>query len=204
MQRVGPALLGGEWIGALSAKERWLLEEGSKPPARPRSLTSLSVPASSVLPGVSDYFPQRSSRVSDADLAAAQQRQEFRRWQRAKVIEWLDARGLGRNPDGQVNQDDFERAFATTFPNAPWSIPSSADLSAADSTGGALDRDKALAVELARRITTGEDRQRDAMVSWMSGEFPGLSREAREALYYAAPKNLRSAKRGRPAGGWRS
>lgn len=58
----------------------------------------------------------------------------------------------------------------------------------------------ALTAELARRVASGEPRDRDAMLNWLAGEHPGLSRTEREKIYYASSDTLRRHRQGRPKG----
>ncbi len=58
----------------------------------------------------------------------------------------------------------------------------------------------ALTAELGRRVTSGEPRDRDAMLNWLAGEHPGLARTEREKIYYASSDTLRRHRQGRPKG----
>lgn len=83
---------------------------------------------------------------------------------------------------------------------APVSAAVPAKASPAPATDEFQQRLAALTAELARRVASGEPRDRDAMLNWLAGEHPGLSKSAREKIYYASSDTLRRHKQGRPKG----
>ncbi len=87
---------------------------------------------------------------------------------------------------------------------APVTVPASAVVPVTATPAPAVDefqqRLAALTAELARRVASGEPRDRDAMLNWLAGEHPGLSKSAREKIYYASSDTLRRHRQGRPKG----
>jgi hypothetical protein len=110
IQRVGRGLHGGDWIGALTKRERWLIERYIDGPRKDRG--------SAILPGAISYVvggrqwaevPGDPALLAEADRA--RDRRDWMEAQREAVFDWFETRGFDLDCD-RINQARFETALA--------------------------------------------------------------------------------------------
>jgi hypothetical protein len=130
IERVGRRLYGGDWIGELTKRERWLIEryiEGGV--RRNRSSVIRPVTTSYIISGRNwADVPGDPALMAEADRAC--DRRDWMDAQFEAACDWLEEQGFDLDSD-QIDQGRFERAFAAGF-NAGGVVAQSARLANPD------------------------------------------------------------------------
>lgn len=110
IRRVGRGLYGGDWIGELTERERWLIEQYIDGPRKDRGST--------ILPGAISYMVggRRWSEVpgDSALMAEADRARDRRDWMEAQceaVFDWFESRGFDLDSD-RIDKARFDVALA--------------------------------------------------------------------------------------------
>ena len=113
IKRVAGGLYGGDWIGELGERERWLIERYIDGSRRDRGSTILPGEISHVVGG-RQWAEVPGDPALMAEVDRARDRRDWMEAQYEAVFDWLETRGFDLDSD-RIDKAGFEKVFAACF-----------------------------------------------------------------------------------------